>query len=218
MFCNVLLPPSCPLSIFWLLFIINTYKSNRVRSRKVKSTILCHFKSQWNRNVLPPSVLLTTDVPLKSDLNIPPNVLRYCTTAVLIIHQRAGAHLQTRVWYHPDLLLQPTVRHHVFNQPVSGSEWYAACISQLESDLKALQGSREALKSGPVTHAAELDLTSSPAGVWVSMWFFWPSKMDVYQEPRQAPYTSVCISMCLHSVKCAQHAWKHTRKMVSKRE
>lgn len=36
--------------------------------------------------------------------------------------------------------------------------------------------------------------------------------MDVYWEPRHAPYTSVCISMCLHS----QHTWKHTREMVSK--
>lgn len=98
MFCNVLLPSSSPLSIFWLLPMINNFKSN---SREVKSTILCRFKS-WNRNV---SVYLTTDVLLKSDWNILQDVLQHCTTAVLK-HQRAGPHLKT-VWYRPDLLLQP---------------------------------------------------------------------------------------------------------------
>lgn len=53
------------------LFIIRIYKSNRVRGRKVKSTILCHLKSWWNRNVLPPSVLRTTNVLLKSDSKVP---------------------------------------------------------------------------------------------------------------------------------------------------
>lgn len=42
--------------------------------------------------------------------------------------------------------------------------------------------------------------------------------LGVCKKPRRASYTSVCISMCLHSVKCAQCTWKHTRKMVSKRE
>lgn len=32
------------------------------------------------------------------------------------------------------------------------------------------------------------------------------------------PYTSVCLSMCLHSVKCAQRTWKHTQNGVKKRK
>lgn len=48
LFCNVLLCSSSPLFFDYLLsvllwFIIRIYKSNRVSSRKVKSTILCHF-------------------------------------------------------------------------------------------------------------------------------------------------------------------------------
>lgn len=211
MFCNLLLPSSCPLSIFRLLFINNNYKSNRVKSRKVKSTILCHFKNWWERIVLPPSVLLTTDVLLKSDLNI----LQYCTTAVLT-HQRAGAHLWTRVWYHPDLLLQPTVRHHVFNsQSVDRSDTLLV-LASWSLIWKHCRAAERHWKADQSHITAELDLTSSPAGVWVSMWFFWPSKMDVYWEPCKAPHTPLCVSMCLHSVKCAQHTWKHTRKWCQK--
>lgn len=58
-------------------------------------------------------------------------------------------------------------------------------------------------------------------GFGCQVWFFWPSKMVVYWEFAKSPtelLTHQCISMCLHSVKCARRTWKHTRKMVSKRD
>lgn len=52
----------------------------------------------------------------------------------------------------------PTTAQTLWHKPVSGSQLYAAYVRPLESDLEALQGSREALKSRPVTHCSRTGL------------------------------------------------------------
>lgn len=90
------------------------------------------------------------------------------------------------------------------------SDATARFFGQPESDPRALQGSREALKSRPVTlqrnwtwrccHLQGFGCSrdpSEPPGGWGTGDGVFAKK----QEPgARAPRTSVCLSMCLHSV------------------
>lgn len=126
----------------------------------------------------------------------------------------------SRVWYHPDLLLQPTVRHPVFNQPVSGSSDTLLVLASWSLIWKHCRAAERHWKADQSHIAAELDLTSSTCGgLGFDVTLQDGRLLGVCRKPRRAPYASVCISMCLHSVKCAQRTWKHTWKNgVKKRE
>lgn len=126
----------------------------------------------------------------------------------------------SRVWYHPDLLLQPTVRHPVFNQPVSGLSDTLLVLASWSLIWKHCRAAERHWKADQSHIAAELDLTSSTCGgLGFDVTLQDGRLLGVCRKPRRAPYASVCISMCLHSVKCAQRTWKHTWKNgVKKRE
>lgn len=110
--------------------------------------------------------------------------------------------------------------------PPAESPWMGALhcyISQLESDLKALQGSTEALKSRPFTHwgRTELDVISWAGGVCVRV--FLPALqhgrlLERLEKKLSRALHTVFVSMRLHSVKCAQRTWKHTVNGVKKEQ
>lgn len=130
----------------------------------------CALERWWKRNVLPPSVCLTID-----DSDFSPQTRS--DTVLLPSLEPPGSPLTTT-----ETLLLP---------------WCSTLIGRLESDLKALQGSREALEGQSVT--AELDVTcgANDAG-----------------GPGETPcWAPACVSTCVSvSVTCAPRTWKHTRE------
>lgn len=91
------------------------------------------------------------------------------------------------------LLLEPTTTGTLCLRRTRGR---SALIGRLESELKALQGSREAPEGQSVT--AEPDLTRGVSGTG-----------NVARRPAELLCVSRCVSV---SVRCAPRTWKHTWK------
>lgn len=176
---------------------------------KSKSTILCHFKSWWKWNVLPPRVDCITHVLLESDSKGHADTLRCPTTAELLHLRAGGARLRQGVWYHPDLLFQP--RPHVSNGPRVGGIGatpllvLSASRSLIREHCRAAERHWKADQShcsgtgrDAVVTCRGLGVVGIPLNPLVGEGgAVFPKK----QEPgARAPRTSVCLSMCLHSV------------------
>lgn len=197
-----MLTSSHPLSIFWLVFIINTFKkSNRESGKKVESTISCHLKSFVEQKRVASVCLTTTDVPLKSDLNVPTDLLKHRNTAGPI-RWGAGADPWTTVWYHPDLLLlHPTVRRQAFHHV--GGVWSDALLVAANRSLiwKHCRAAERHWNADQSLAASEPDQSEpdqsepdlpSPSPVWASAFdvtLLTPPTRDQCSLVR----TSVCV-------------------------
>lgn len=213
MFCYFHQDPLTPIhQYFWLLFTINNYKSNRVRGKKVKSTILCHLKKVGGIEMcclrLSNLPRCTAQVWLKR-ITKWSLMLYYCCThtpesrSSPVNHKVGTAQIfqpRTRPWC-------PSI-----SQTVDRSD-ALLYISQPESDLKALQGSREALKSRPITRCGRTGLDFIPCGGF-------GFRRDSSDPPRWTINGSSlheCVSACVFTLSNVHGAHESTLEMVSKR-